>query len=145
MYSLQLRHFEMRIIIILILATGCSSTKPSKIHSEIENGNTKNVKLLIENGANLEEVTHSKWTPVHSAIRYGQEDILGLLVSSGANIEAKDSWSKTPLNRAVFFKYNLAEKLLISGAEVNAKDVHVSGKKRDQKREKMYTGKLCFF
>ena len=45
-------------------------------------------------------------------------------LSSGANIEAKDSWSKTPLNRAVFFKYNLVEKLLISGAEVNAKDVH---------------------
>ena len=35
----------MRILIILILAAGCSTTQHSKIHSEIKHGNNKNVRI----------------------------------------------------------------------------------------------------
>ena len=90
------------IILILVIVTGCSSVRQSKIHSEIQNGNLNNVRTLIQNGADIEAVGPSKWTPVHYAVRYGQEDILDLLLSNGANIEAKDSSRKTPLNRSVF-------------------------------------------
>ncbi|KAF3223784.1 hypothetical protein TWF679_000222 [Orbilia oligospora] len=81
------------------------------------------VKLLLENGANIEAKAYSNETPLHLAVKYKREAIVGLLVNSGADIEAKNGLRKTPLASAANAgNKSMASLLIENGADIEAKD-----------------------
>ena len=50
-------------------------------------GHTDIVKLLIENGADVNEKNALGWTPLGSAAYFGYTDVVKLLIEKGADID----------------------------------------------------------
>lgn len=98
-------------------------------HSAITNasiqGITNTVKLLIDNGANV-NVTDSNdngWTPLIWACRRKHIDIAQLLINNGANINARDNKGYTALIHASMKGLMDVVNLLIdNGANIDIKD-----------------------
>lgn len=86
------------------------------------NVDTYIVKLLLDNGAEVNAVEDDKSTPLHVAAARGSLEILRVLVASGANIDAKDQRGRTALMRAIIQEHISAGQLLIElGANVQEK------------------------
>jgi len=49
------------------------------------------IKLLIENGVNINEKDDNNKTALFYATKYGQVEIVKLLIENGANINEKDN------------------------------------------------------
>ncbi|EGX50654.1 hypothetical protein AOL_s00075g80 [Orbilia oligospora ATCC 24927] len=80
------------------------------------------VKLLLENGANIEAKGYSNHTPLHLAVIHKHEAIVGLLLNSGADIEARDIFDHTPLAlAAIHGNKSIASLLIEKGADIEAK------------------------
>ncbi|ETS87763.1 hypothetical protein PFICI_01591 [Pestalotiopsis fici W106-1] len=76
----------------------CSTTTPLIYATRA--GSTHMVKLLIENGANLETGNSEGRTPLSLAAGKGDRDIVEILLDAGADAEAVDDNGQTPLSRA---------------------------------------------
>ena len=64
-------------------------------------GNLKNVKDLIANGAQLNQSNDDeKHTPIHDAAAFNHLDVVQYLVEAGADMEREDYYGSTPLLRA---------------------------------------------
>ena len=112
-------------------------------------GSSQSVKLLLDNGADVNKPANDGWTPLHEAAAAFQPDdgrktvkpdaagvqILQMLLAHGANVKAvtKDGW--TPLTAAVangFVGYQgdpqdrpaRIKALLAAGADIEAADVN---------------------
>lgn len=99
------------------------SRNKTPLHWAIEGGHIDTVKLLIENGANIEANKSNydvlQFTPLYTASKMGRNDLISLLLESGASLE------QTPIALATAVKYGHLEtvELLISfGADINYKD-----------------------
>jgi ankyrin repeat protein len=75
-------------------------------------GKIEQVKLLISEGADVNEKTTTGDTPLHYAVRYGHEDVAELLISKGADVNAKSKFGYTPLDLAVMRGYTEIAELL---------------------------------
>ena len=60
------------------------------IHDAVICGDPEIVKLLLDNGANINAVAWGKWTPLFMAVEKGHTSIVRVLLDGGANINAKD-------------------------------------------------------
>lgn len=71
------------------------------LHLAAGNGYDDLVRVLLENGAPIEEASTSGWTPLHVAAWSGHTETVRMLLDKGANMEAKadDNW--TPLHSTV--------------------------------------------
>lgn len=88
-------------------------------------GNEAIIKLLLENGADIEAKDDYNCTPLLLAVvKKGNTDIIKLLLENGADIEAKDNNGRTPLLWAVIKRRNedTIKLLLGNGADVTTKD-----------------------
>ena len=86
-------------------------------------GQTKIVKLLIAEGADVNTKDERRETPLHWAVEYGHTEIAELLMAKDADVNAKDMHSKTPLHWAARKgSTQFIELLIAKGANVNAKD-----------------------
>jgi ankyrin repeat protein len=83
------------------------------------------VKLLVENGANLESKDGSGETPLWRAASNGHEAVVKLLVENGANLESRDNnLEQTPLSWVADKGHETVVKLLIEkGADLESKDL----------------------
>lgn len=94
------------------------------LHWACEGGHLETVKLLVENGANLEATSsvgynHSLKTPLYYAAKNGNTEVISYLLSAGASVE------KTPnaLGMAILYGRLEAVKLLIEhGIDINYAD-----------------------
>lgn len=88
-----------------------------------ENGNLEQIKLLIENGADIESIEDSfKNTLLGIAALRGYYEIAEYLISKGANLNSKNDYSKTPLMVAVEANQKkIVELLIIKNADLNIK------------------------
>ncbi|MFM1652048.1 ankyrin repeat domain-containing protein [Brevibacillus sp. B_LB10_24] len=96
------------------------------IHEAAAVGDLEIVERHLETAPELlDSFSHDGWTPLHLAAHFGNALIARHLLSCGAdvNIRSRNSLNNIPLHAAVAGKspYKLAELLLASGAEVNAK------------------------
>ena len=62
----------------------------ASIHDAVICGDPIIVKLLLDNGANINAVAWGKWTPLNMAIEKGNTSVVKVLLDRGANINAKD-------------------------------------------------------
>lgn len=103
----------------------------TKLHSAAKNGSIELVKLLIENGANVNARDKYGETPLHHSIYHSvldetqsnnnvsKEEIVKLLIENGADVNAKNNNEKTPLHYAE--SVTIAKLLINNGANINAK------------------------
>jgi hypothetical protein len=88
-------------------------------------GHIEAVRLLIENGANLNEKDSYGDTPLHCATCKGQIDIVRLLIERGACVNAKNLHGIRPLHYATAEGYiDIARFLIQNGASIIKKDYY---------------------
>lgn len=98
------------------------------VGSHDKNGNTplhlaksaQMVKLLMDNGADIEAINESGETPLYVASLSGNVAVVRALIVRRANLEAKDEDDCTPLHYAG--SAMVARELILSGANKEAKD-----------------------
>ena len=94
------------------------------LHYFILTGLDQASKLLIENGANINEQDDHGRTALMYAIKNDFYDIAGLLIERGANVNLREEWGITALHYAIFNKETELCRLLIAkGADVNTKTI----------------------
>lgn len=79
------------------------------------------VRLLIDNGANINAVNEDNGTPLMAAVNGNNLDIVKLFIDSNADLEIRSCEDKTALAYAITLgHYEVAKLLAESGADVNA-------------------------
>jgi ankyrin repeat protein len=93
------------------------------LHVAAEKGHEGIVRLLIQNGENIEARDGFNQTPLWLAAKKGHEGIVRLLIQNGANIEATGSLNGTPLWLAAKKGHESIVRLLIQNeANTEARD-----------------------
>ena len=96
-------------------------------------GHADVVRIMLENGADVELGDDRKRRPLWEAAFYGHQDVMDLLLDNGADVDVADAWGITPLHApGPHYGYpgdlewnhaaNVAEYLISRGANVNARD-----------------------
>ena len=92
------------------------------LHLAAGNGHSSVVELLLDRGAQVDELDGDGCTPLHWAAANGHPSVVKLLLKSGATVDPKTDNGKTPLHKAVSKGHiEVVEILLDRGANVMAK------------------------
>ncbi|KAL7298752.1 hypothetical protein TKK_0008501 [Trichogramma kaykai] len=111
--------------------------KCSPLHIAAQYRRKEIVEILLENGANPNQLDHERSTPLHALVRlclcecgsafnfcdYKKpvDDIVKMLIIKGANVEARNEDGVTPLSLAVRrFDFELTKALLDNGASLDS-------------------------
>ncbi|SVD40246.1 uncharacterized protein METZ01_LOCUS393100, partial [marine metagenome] len=89
-------------------------------------GHIEIVKLLIDEGADVNVKYNGGFTPLQDALlKRGNDDIVELLVEKGANVNVQSDRCSSPLMLALWehFSEHIIELLIVKGADVNANAV----------------------
>ncbi|XP_075104125.1 uncharacterized protein LOC107778106 isoform X2 [Nicotiana tabacum] len=70
------------------------------LHRAASTGNSELCELLIEEGAEIDEVDKAGETPLMTAVVCGNKEVAMLLIRHGANVDAEDKEGYTVLGRA---------------------------------------------
>ncbi len=99
------------------------------LHAAVQFGNIGAVKLCLENGSSIEEVTEMELsTPVHIACSQGSLEILKLMAEKQPDtflevINSHDAAQMTPLHKAAMFDHvDIANYLIDQGAYIDSLD-----------------------
>lgn len=116
-------------IVKILLACNTNSNKESivkALYIAIQNDNTNIAKLLINNGANVNQKADAADNSFHIAVKKGNIKLVKYMVEHcKANVNAKGSDDFTPLNMAIDHGYTDIVKYLINhGANVNEKGMY---------------------
>ena len=103
----------------------------SALHFAAANGHVECVKLLVEQGANVNRANDEDATPVHVAAQRGNTDIIKLLNSNGGDMSRRNSTGE--------------ESVTVAGWSSFRQLVQFPGKKeKDDRRQKKRLQKLYF-
>jgi ankyrin repeat protein len=87
-------------------------------------GHMEVVRMLLEEGANIERTDGSVYTALHQAVWNGHLDVCRLLLDWGAKVDALNKARNTPLIWAAWAGHLSIAKLLVErGADVSLKNV----------------------
>ena len=78
-----------------------SHVKTFPLHSAVSSGNLAIVKILLQNGANVNIQNRTGKSPLSLAAAGNRLDLVKLLVQNGAQIDLKDNQNQTPLDLAL--------------------------------------------
>jgi ankyrin repeat protein len=93
------------------------------LHWAVRGGSVLVIKLLLENGANIEAKDKDSMTALHLAALKGEEAVVRLLVDLGADIEAENKKNMTALREAIWRGNRVVVRLLVDlGADIEARD-----------------------
>jgi len=118
---------SMRDLFELLMAKGAKhysnkqmdSWKP--LFAAAKSGDKNSLRLLIDQGLDVNVKDASGWTPLHHAAGQGHADVCELLIAKGADVNAKDDREWRPLHRAAAGGYiDVVELLLDKGARLDA-------------------------
>lgn len=121
-----------RILLFLTILTGFSClaeiqtetalTPAALLQNAIKDGQLEEVKLLIEQGIEVNQPSTQGVTPLHHAVIHNQTNIAAVLLQAGAKVDVKDAATEaTPLHLAALYgREDIANLLITKGANVNA-------------------------
>ncbi|MGR3302530.1 MAG: ankyrin repeat domain-containing protein [Candidatus Scalindua sp.] len=89
------------------------------LHEAIKRNSLDIVKILIENGANIETKNINKYTPLQMAAKQGKTDIVEILIEKGADLDAVEHIDTALTMALEKGNYDIAKLLINKGAEVN--------------------------
>ncbi|XP_061481680.1 ankyrin repeat and SOCS box protein 3 [Rhineura floridana] len=94
------------------------------LHLSASRGNLECVAVLLESGADPNELTNDATTPLFLAVENGHAVVINLLLQHGANINGSHCWSEwNSLHQAAFQRYPEILKLLLDkGADKESVD-----------------------
>lgn len=93
----------------------------SPLHWAAMNGHSEVVKVLANNGAELNAQSSMLGAPLHAASRFNRVEAIKALLALGADPDVRDRDDFTPLMRAIVENRSDAAKALINGgADINA-------------------------
>ena len=108
--------------ILILLTTNCAGRTP--IIRAAKGGHTEKVRVLIEEGADVNAKDNLGWTALHEAA-YSETDIVEVLLDAGIDVNAKDLAGHTALHlvsACSVCNVDVARILLENGADVNLKN-----------------------
>jgi DNA repair exonuclease SbcCD ATPase subunit len=95
----------------------------AKLLDAARQGESEEIKLLLEEGAGVNVKNENGWTPLHWATRNGHADAARVLLDKGAHMNAKNNCGSTPLHLASHLgRVEVAYVLLDRGADLNTKN-----------------------
>lgn len=96
----------------------------SPLYGAAYKGHLDTVKLLVENGADMDVRMYRGFTPLMGALINGQYNVVKYLVSKNASVNAADCRGETPLMYAASTPSGkeIVELLISKGADVNARN-----------------------
>ncbi len=101
------------------------SAKPetnTQLLDAVAKGDTKVVKQLLANGANVGAKNAGGETVLNQAVFNSHKEIVELLIDQGANVNEKYDSGETPLHLAVHLdNQEMVELLIKKGADINAR------------------------
>ncbi len=99
----------------------------SELHYAAVEGRLDDVRLLIDDGADVAAADTALMTPLHMACQQAHVDVARALLAAGASVDPCDSFGNTPLWRAVFAfrggEPTLITMLLDAGADPDRKNL----------------------
>jgi len=115
--------------VTLIYPLTDSPEPPILLHEAAAIGDLTRVKLLLQEGTDVNLRERDMATPLHRAVLRGNKEIVAFLLTKGADIEVRDSWpGGTPLYYAAEKGHEEIMKILIAkGADVNLRVDYPSG------------------
>ncbi|MGZ4135107.1 MAG: ankyrin repeat domain-containing protein [Tumebacillaceae bacterium] len=89
------------------------------LHAALAGRRTEVAKLLVEHGADINNVAGGGWTPLHLAAANGDAEMVDILLTREAQFNLKNDDGHTPLALAEQYKHeNIAESLRSKGAVI---------------------------
>ena len=73
-----------------------------ELHQAASAGDPERVRLLVEQGADKDEVDHSGNTPLYLASRFGHLIVVQYLVEKGTSLDKVNNRGETPLLEAAY-------------------------------------------
>ena len=74
----------------------------SLIHYAAQGGNIEVFRYLIEQGADVDIESYTKWTALHMAAKYGKVEMMTFLLENGSTkLEAKNMNGHAPIHLAI--------------------------------------------
>ena len=135
--TLAVLHNDIKQIETLI-KKGVDVNAPSSRHNKLplfceillHSNNNDIIKLLVDNGANVNMKCHNDFTPLHKLLINDRNlndrnlDIIKYVIAKGADVNAQDEQGKTPLFYTVFYipTKETTKYLIDNGANVNVQD-----------------------
>jgi ankyrin repeat protein len=96
------------------------------LHKAVDKGYREPVKLLIDDGADVNAKNKRGITPIFSTVTHNDVELFLYLVERGADLNISTRNKTTLLHEAAFHSPAILEYLINKGVDVNAKDVHGS-------------------
>ena len=93
------------------------------IHIAASKGHVHFVRVLVENGVNVDEVDRDNRTALHWAAVFGQHEVIKYLISAGASVNAVQADGYTALHAASCFGHSATCQALLEGnADIQQSD-----------------------
>jgi Zn-dependent protease with chaperone function len=90
---------------------------------EVANGNTREVKSLLDSGEYVDVEDSEGMTPLHWAVKSHNHEMVQILLDAGADVNHEDYYGTTPLmSAAELGNLQIIEKLIKAGGDVNDRD-----------------------
>ena len=94
----------------------------SRLHLAALGRNEQAMRLLLEQGADINARKGNQFTPLHGAAYNGHDEVARLLLEKGADINAREEDQWTPLHLAAQNGHDQVARLLLGqGADINAR------------------------
>jgi ankyrin repeat protein len=111
--------FTLLLVAMIVLLAGCRTALVNAILSD----RVETARMLIADGADVNEAGPDNFTPLHWAAYYGKTEMAKLLLSKGAQVNPRSPGYGTPLTIAAQYGFNdTARVLLDKGADASIAD-----------------------